>query len=489
MVACKIISHNSQQVFSQEVGMLQLLKQSITSHEHIMLHLATIIHGLKYMIVLPWAEFGDLYQFLYGLDNHGKYGPGALQSSVAYKSLEVEDMQKALLLQFYGLTRALCWLHRDLCFAEGEETYCAHLDLKPDNILLRSDANSAIGKWVVSDFGISAVSKTKQKTPLSYHPSYQELTRTNATNPTVMQEPPRGSGTYQAPEVKLQSSTFVGRRSDVWSLACIFSEVLAFALGGHELVIEFHDSRAESFETGRDSATNYFFYSVPQETKIPQLRKSVSTWLADLPKTYTDRDWSWIHCSVGIIRKYLVPRDERPESSQFLSDIEHLNEHIEKHHYDRPCHFLNQNPDPRTSTSPYPASFAGSLENLFSVTHSQSYSLLNPDTRTKILNLSASVNGYRHAFLTTNAIHVFDIQLKGMNMPATNHYQFRLPSEDALNKILVAGPFIVAWGFSPNVKQSEVTHTVPINIPLLTVLEHTFASSRFSRSHQHPRRL
>lgn len=94
-----------------------------------------------------------------------------------------------------------------------------HNDLKPANILLDSD-----GRFVLSDFGMSALwSPTDGQEQESYG----------------------NKGWYLAPETQSQHpwSGKVGPKSDVWSLACIFTELLVHMRGGQRAVNAFRQSR------------------------------------------------------------------------------------------------------------------------------------------------------------------------------------------------------------------------------------------------------
>ncbi|KAJ4331024.1 hypothetical protein N0V87_009482, partial [Didymella glomerata] len=66
--------------------------------------------------------------------------------------------------QIANIAAALRWLHRDVR-PLNKKMYFAHLDLKPDNILVDNDSTdhpSAVGNWVLTDFGISAFKETDE---------------------------------------------------------------------------------------------------------------------------------------------------------------------------------------------------------------------------------------------------------------------------------------------------------------------------------------
>jgi serine/threonine protein kinase len=93
-----------------------------------------------------------------------------------------------------------------------------HRDISPQNILFRG------GQMLLADFG-----QAKIKT---VHPG------DDSGSPWIW-----GSSTYSAPECSNQSKV-VGRGGDIWSLACIMSEMLTFNLMGEKGVQEYREARS-----------------------------------------------------------------------------------------------------------------------------------------------------------------------------------------------------------------------------------------------------
>ena len=321
-VACKKVKFHKD--FNQEKENLQILKESLTSHHRIMKHLTTIEHGPNWYILLPYAPYGDLEVFLHC----GKppLRPQMYDFSIQFSGLKSIDATLPLLAECLALAHALYFLHKDI-FVEKTSTtvFCAHMDLKPANILIHHVDGSPVGQWVITDFGISVFKKDTHELDdkvVSIGDYYSQVTMN--TRPT------RQAGTYQAPEVTIASGSFgqrtrltpeqrgIGRKSDIWSFGCILSEVLAFSVGKDGLVRKFQAARTKGH---RD---DYFYEEFGQHltaTDMPkryEIRKSVVSWLQDLCHN-TANPQRWVDCYVGTIMKILVvdtkDRPMRPNSS------------------------------------------------------------------------------------------------------------------------------------------------------------------------------
>jgi serine/threonine protein kinase len=118
------------------------------------LQLATVEHGPKLYILLPYAKYGDLGDFL-----HCGIGPDKkINYNFDYRFNKVRnnDIRLPLLHQCWVLADALAWLHTGIAIEKSSSTvFCVHMDLKLANILIQDDPKSAVGKWMISDFGIS----------------------------------------------------------------------------------------------------------------------------------------------------------------------------------------------------------------------------------------------------------------------------------------------------------------------------------------------
>ncbi|XRM42414.1 hypothetical protein ABZX51_005631 [Aspergillus tubingensis] len=312
-VACK--KFDLKEAFLKEHKNLTVLKESLTTQRHILQHYTAVDHDPhNYYILFPYAEHGDLYHFLYG-------GAGSYEIHNQFPGIPEESATaifKPLLHQCWALACAIKWLH-DNIQVDGEHIMCAHLDLKPDNILIMNDASSVVGKWMISDFGISVLEPQKLGSgrPLSVRGCYQE--------PTIEVNPHRGRGTYRPPEAIIRTGSTVtankiGRRSDIWAYGCIFTEVLAWAIGRREGV----EHLAQERQIG---ATNDYYWDEqfvqnlsPQATGF-RVRDSVVRWL-EHTQNYPERVvGEWVKTIQDIL---IIDKEHRPKAQKLMEYVTSL---------------------------------------------------------------------------------------------------------------------------------------------------------------------
>lgn len=111
-----------------------------------------------------------------------------------------------------------------------------HFDLKPANILVEQD-----GRLVITDFGQAVFKAAKDSTD----------SRVRGMG---------GTEAYSPPELNDKSG--LNRKYDIWSLGCIFLEVLVFIIGGRIGLLQLDDARV-SREPGTRHTDNKFFRSDP----------------------------------------------------------------------------------------------------------------------------------------------------------------------------------------------------------------------------------
>lgn len=334
-VACKRFHASNPNVDSKrELQNLEILKESITSHAHIRIHLAVLFHKGEHLILLPWAEHFDLDYFL--AEGHDFRGKEVYSFATQFPLARKGAMIKDVCVQMYRIAAALAWLHEGVIGIRQEgRLYFAHMDLKPNNILIDRDPSSVVGKWVLTDFGISAFREDDGSTPsdlLSIRGLYERL--------TIKTTPRRQAGAYQPPEVQhvrrrnsgdaaCSNEKSVGRKGDIWSFACIFSEALTFALGKASAVDKFRAQR-----TGRHD-DDYFYESVTSQHLQPnadhhmyQVRAEVLEWLRRL--VYDEQPPNrGIECCVSTILQTLVTDgSQRPKAEQLVFMMNHVKQHF-----------------------------------------------------------------------------------------------------------------------------------------------------------------
>ncbi|QBZ63593.1 hypothetical protein PoMZ_05277 [Pyricularia oryzae] len=249
----------------QEAENLRFLKR-VVGNRACSISLASVILSHEDLevplFIFPFANLGNLRQFLDG-------GPAVVDEENRFKQQHFEkrfpefphtwssrsdetskqqvgypDRSKALLEQCRGLAEALRLLHEETKKADDGFLF-AHLDLKPDNILIFACPLNPVGIWKLADFGISGI-LTQKLTRLKKENFVEILLKKN--NATVQEINKRLPSTHQAPEIELagpkpQNEIRIGRSSDIWSFAAISAEVLAFAVGGSDSVEQFANER------------------------------------------------------------------------------------------------------------------------------------------------------------------------------------------------------------------------------------------------------
>lgn len=331
-------NRGSAQDAAKEIRNLVVLKESITRHKNIRTHLAAIFHRGEHIILLPWADRYDLHVFL--LEGHDQK-QRIYDFKAVFPCTSQDDLIRDSYRQLANIAAALKWLHEDVK-PHRKQMYFAHMDLKPDNILIDNETpreRSAVGRWVLTDFGISAVKENDEDA--NYMTIRDYAVRQNLTMNTTAR---RGIGAYQPPEIESLEQSFhglhnvpqskrAGRRGDIWSFGCIFSEVVTFCAGRAKFVNAFRAARTAGY--GND----YFHKMLPTPFLDPdrsgqthELRPEMVDWLRRLASDVETPLIAnkVIACSVDSVFKLLkTSGDDRPRAVQVLGIMEHLKSHFD----------------------------------------------------------------------------------------------------------------------------------------------------------------
>lgn len=222
-----------------------------------MKHKAAIVHGNAFMIIMPLANHYSLEVFFWEgqlpLNDSGEYATKYVFGD-KFSGIKTDaDLHKAVVKQVYQLADGLLWLHQGLGDFEKPNSYLAHMDLKPDNILIHGnpqDKGTPVGTWMITDFGISAFYKNSHE-PIQDMPTIRNLT-SRLTSLSV-----RGRGPYQPPEITLERKNeelhpahrsrhmLDYRQCDVWSFGCVSLDALAFALNRRQGIQEIREVRTQ----------------------------------------------------------------------------------------------------------------------------------------------------------------------------------------------------------------------------------------------------
>lgn len=154
--------------------------------------------------------------------------------------------------QCVGIMRAVSVIHNPSHL--GEQRYGRHGDIKAENILwYPSHGTKERGVLVISDLGLAALNSAKSR---SMQPGFK-----TPTTPS-----------YRPPECDIKDGK-VSRAFDVWTLGCLYLELLCWLLQGQEGKKRFDDERETAFIYG--SKADIFFDVQTPEDPINQKVKYV----------------------------------------------------------------------------------------------------------------------------------------------------------------------------------------------------------------------
>jgi len=175
-------------------------------HPNIIKLITAYTKGQTYNFLLPVAN-GDLKDLLLSKYHHPDF--------------QAED---DILDSLWGLSAAIEAVHEYFAEEFQVRQVGCHYDIKPSNILCQS------GRFVLSDFGLSRLRQESDGSRSLFK---------------------QGEGCYIAPECEPSDQDFkpgqIGRASDIWSLGCVLSEILAYLSAspgdGPDEVTKFYEER------------------------------------------------------------------------------------------------------------------------------------------------------------------------------------------------------------------------------------------------------
>lgn len=285
-----------------EVKALAKFRSLLFNNERIMTSLCVIIHGNSLDLLFPFADL-DLEDLI--SDNPR----GKLVSSAS---------PRELIIELAALADALGHLHYELRTSDGESLICVHNDIKPENILVFCGPDFPVGRWKIGDFGLASFKKVKgnvidKDLYIKFNDSSLHHTLPSLTTPK------RAPGSFQAPEVERQNEKVIGPESDVFSLGCISSRIVTYAVGGAELVQEFDRKRGREsqHEDGSVSHGHDFYY----RNNGREINIEVLSWLDELDGGKEEQA-AWIRACVQIIKPMLeIDLQKRPKAHTVYLDL------------------------------------------------------------------------------------------------------------------------------------------------------------------------
>ena len=245
------------------------------AHAHIVTHLATWTQEGRHYIILPYAQC-DLREYME--DNT------FAQHDASW-----------LLDQFRGMAEAVRRIHNlsdkeeptsnlaVMASVPGERMTAWHHDIKPENILFFKDSSSSCGIFRLADWGSAKVNPYR--------------TRSHNTSSPI------GTLTYEPPEYDSKGKT--SRPHDLWSLGCVFLELLVWAVFSGNHVQTFSDKRdgKRDANSGTNDITDDGFWQ--KSGNDYKLRQSVVTQLQNLDEELGQPGALPFREIVGYIRRML----------------------------------------------------------------------------------------------------------------------------------------------------------------------------------------
>jgi serine/threonine protein kinase len=332
-----------------EFDNLTELRGCLSEHTRIMVNLATMLEysehgGTMHHIVYELAAY-DLNKFL-TLPRHSSRQ--FRHDSASPERTRSKDMWPGDLIQeSRNLADALDFLHNRLYDKWGGSISLSHNDIRPENILVfYPDSKDTwdrypVGKWKFADFGLSRVKPRKwarnkhlsvdsaATNLLEVDPTHRDELSTSVSNTTPVRDP----GRYTAPELdqKIDPLSQIkkkedGRRADLWSLGCVLSEVITYA-------VKLDSRRVEVFrkELGEPNLPNRRFYDhLTKDVKIQLLSHLDSLPNVALGDKRSTNDL-WIRSSIELVKEIVVkdPRQrlQAGEIRDKLGKIDHSMRH------------------------------------------------------------------------------------------------------------------------------------------------------------------
>lgn len=234
------VGPQTQADFREESRTLELLSRF--PHPNIVTHIAAWTQGEKFYMLFPLAE-SNLREFLQ------RPSPDLTKTTMI-----------SIISQMRGVADGIRHLH-NLRPSIGDAKYAGyHHDLKPANILVFpidaasvTDGESGL-VFKISDFGTAKLRTIRSGS----------FSRNNSLSNDELGQ---GDVTYGAPDFVLEGRT--SRPYDLWSLGCIFLEILIWLLGSpHSSLDEFHAQLFENPESFSRLVKDSAFWYVSQKGKV-----------------------------------------------------------------------------------------------------------------------------------------------------------------------------------------------------------------------------
>ncbi|KAK4212294.1 kinase-like domain-containing protein [Rhypophila decipiens] len=274
-----------------------LLRINRLNHKHLVKLIDSFKRGRDYFFLFPWAAGGDLF----GLWR--KYDIGSDHENRS------DEMKRWLLIQTRGIVSAIEAIHNLPDTAHGSEENGRHGDIRPHNILLFYDSESghpsscsedrypwsegAGGTLRVADVGLARfhekVTDNRQGPTdttgafLEYAPPSTSQARYDGT------KPPRS------------------RSYDIWTLGCLFHDLIVWVLFGAAEVERLHYAR----RSDGSLSSQFYWWNISSQsyTMNPVVEESIEKIRLALHRFGGNSD-KWLEELVDIVEKDLLQINE-----------------------------------------------------------------------------------------------------------------------------------------------------------------------------------
>ena len=274
-------------------------------HKHLVKLLTSFTYEENYYMIFPLADC-DLWGYM-------ERNPGC----------SYNDPKKIFwfITQAVGLAEALEKIHcpgnaprfgRHLDAnptAVDADSTAYHHDIKHDNILVFIEDDYPGGILRLSDFGCGKVATLLL----------------NATGKKVSHlTPTKGNPTFEAPEGFSGSTS---RPYDIWSIACVFLELLVWVVQGFSEISQFEENRLSPVSQGRRIEDDRFYYL--EEGGKKHLKQAVQDKISELKGLTKDNEV--LHQLLEVLVKlFVIEPGERPTAPELVKMLRPLKSLAEK---------------------------------------------------------------------------------------------------------------------------------------------------------------
>ncbi|KAE9364081.1 kinase-like protein [Stipitochalara longipes BDJ] len=258
--------YNDEAKFRKESEQLQRFSGLVNNH--LVTLLATLKYQNRFYFLFPYAEF-DLDAYWESKERNPKMDNTTVRWVAKQCSgimAGIDAIHEPQSVSLHGLV---------------EKKYGRHGDIKPGNILWFDTSSDPRGILVISDMWLSALNRETSRSVLARYNIH------------------RVPG-YSPAECDVKGAK-ISRAYDIWTLCCLFLELLTWLLGGSDLRNQFEEKRTTIYITG--SKNNIFFvlkkYHQQPDVLVAQVKDEVSQWIHDM---HNDKRCSqFIHDALDII--------------------------------------------------------------------------------------------------------------------------------------------------------------------------------------------